>query len=125
MALEQGRDVFAIPGSIHSVQSRGCHALIKQGAKLVESAEDVLEELKVEFDSKNIAINACSENQRGLSENKSTLLDAVGHDPVALDALQARTGIDTASLQAQLLMLELDGRVARMPGGLFQRVGSA
>lgn len=125
MALEQGRDVFAIPGSIHSVQSRGCHALIKQGAKLVESAEDVLEELNFDFTPENIANNACRESQSGLFDTPSALLDALGHDPVALDALQARTGIDTATLQAQLLMLELDGRVARLPGGLFQRVGSA
>ena len=125
MALEQGRDVFAIPGSIHSVQSRGCHALIKQGAKLVESAEDVLEELKVQFTPKNIAVNLYTESRNDLFDAPSALLDALGHDPVALDALQARTGMDTASLQAQLLMLELDGQVARLPGGLFQRVGSA
>ena len=125
MALEQGKDVFAIPGSIHSVQSRGCHALIKQGAKLVESAEDVLEELKFQFAPKRIASTVDLDCRNGLFDAPSALLDALGHDPVALDALQARTGIDTASLQAQLLMLELDGQVARLPGGLFQRVGVA
>jgi DNA processing protein len=125
MALEQGKDVFAIPGSIHSVQSRGCHALIKQGAKLVESAEDVLEELGVQFATKTVAIPAASNAETGLFDHQDSLLDALGFDPVSLDALQARTGLDTASLQSQLLMLELDGQVARLPGGLFQRVGAA
>jgi DNA processing protein len=125
MALEQGKDIFAIPGSIHSVQSRGCHALIKQGAKLVESAEDVLEELNILFAPKNVASNQCVTSDKGLFYVPSALLDSLGHDPVTLDALQARTGVDTASLQAQLLMLELEGQVARLPGGLFQRTASA
>ncbi|MFO1294885.1 MAG: DNA-processing protein DprA [Rubrivivax sp.] len=118
-AAEAGRDVFAIPGSIHSPQARGCHALIKQGAKLVESAADILDELRV------TAPLAGSTATAGDAAGADPLLAALGHDPVTLDALQARTGWSTAELTARLLELELDGRVARLPGGLFQRRGSA
>ena len=114
-ASEQGREVFAIPGSIHAPQSRGCHALIRQGAKLVESAQDILEDLRmIEVTDRPAATPTPSEPDE--------LLEAMGHDPVGLDALQARTGLDTASLQARLLELELDGQVSRMPGGLLQRI---
>jgi DNA processing protein len=117
-AVEAGREVFAIPGSIHSPQSRGCHALIKQGAKLVESADDVLGELDWSVQSGPAA--AATTDPIG-----EPLLDALGHDPTTLDALQARTGWPTAELNARLLELELDDRVARLPGGLFQRRTSA
>ncbi len=116
-ALEAGRDVFAIPGSIHSLQSRGCHALIKQGAKLVESADDITSELHWKVER---SIEARSEERQD-----SPLLQALGHEPATLDALGARTGMSTADLNAQLLELELDGRVARLPGGLFQRRSAA
>jgi DNA processing protein len=112
-AVEAGREVFAIPGSIHSPQSRGCHALIKQGAKLVESAADVLGELDWQR-----RIEAPSAPSRGPGD---ALLDALGRDPATLDALAARTGLSAADLNARLLELELDGAVARLPGGLFQR----
>lgn len=125
LTSEQGKDVFAIPGSIHAAQSRGCHALIKQGAKLVESAQDILEELKwpmgLSSATSSIADNADSEGTSGLFAENLVLLTALGFDPVGLDALQARCGLDTAELQAQLMGLELDGEVARLPGGLFQR----
>ncbi|ABD71561.1 DNA processing protein DprA, putative [Rhodoferax ferrireducens T118] len=126
LSAEQGKDVFAIPGSIHSTQARGCHALIKQGAKLVESAQDVLEEMRIDsglthaLDS--IAVDACSTGATGSFGTQAVLLDAIGFDPVGLDALQARCGIDTAGLQAQLMTLELDGLLVRLPGGLFQRM---
>ena len=119
-AVEQGKEVLAIPGSIHSTQAKGCHALIKQGAKLVESAQDVLEELRVPDPFKSKAVAAPSDSVDGASEEPG-LLTLMGFDPVHLDALQARCGLDTAHLQAQLLTLELDGLVARLPGGLFQR----
>ncbi len=122
MAVEQGKEVFAIPGSIHTTQSRGCHALIKQGAKLVESAQDVLEELHWPADlgaSETAALSPPDE------AGESDLLRALGADPASLDALQARTGLPTPMLQAQLLELELEGRVARLPGGLFQRLTQA
>lgn len=116
LAAEQGREVFAIPGSIHAPQSRGCHALIRQGAKLVESAQDILEDLR-------LAGPPGDPGPDDRPDNDSGLLAAMGFDPVGLDALQARTGLDTATLQAQLLELELDGRVGRLPGGLLQRTG--
>jgi DNA processing protein len=126
LAAEQGKDVFAIPGSIHSTQSRGCHALIKQGAKLVESASDILEELKIDMGwQSNATPQADNAEKDGPAADEGALLEALGFDPVGLDALQARTGLDTASLQAQLMALELDGEVARLPGGLFQRMGLA
>lgn len=121
LAAEQGREVFAIPGSIHAPQSRGCHALLRQGAKLVETAQDVLEELRLpaagqapESDAPPPAAPAHQE-----------VLDALGFDPLGLDALVARTGLPAATLQVRLLELELEGQVARLPGGMFQRVGSA
>ena len=122
-ALEQGRDVLAIPGSIHSAQAKGCHALIKQGAKLVESAQDVLEELRMPdpFAQVPLALDAPTARQGPEDE----LLGSLGYDPVGLDALQARCGWPMAQLQAQLLELELMGQVGRLPGGLFQRVGLA
>ncbi|MFC7461848.1 DNA-processing protein DprA [Hydrogenophaga defluvii] len=121
LAADMGRDVFAIPGSIHSPQSRGCHALIRQGAKLVESAQDVLEELHV-LPPADAAAPA-DEPPEVPATGDAALLAALGHDPVGLDALQARTGWPTAQLQAALLELELVGEVGRLPGGLFQRVG--
>jgi len=117
-ALEAGRDVFAIPGSIHSPQSRGCHALIKQGAKLVDSADDILGELN--WTAGAAATLPAPESSAG---GDDALLSALGHDPATLDALLARTGESATTISARLLELELDGRVARLPGGLYQRRG--
>ncbi|MDM0054865.1 DNA-processing protein DprA [Variovorax fucosicus] len=125
LAAEQGKDVFAIPGSIHAPQSRGCHALIRQGAKLVESVHDILEELRLPNTLNFAASDARPAAAAGLFDPQNPLLDALGHDPVSLDALSARTGWSAGDLQAQLLELELDGHVARLPGGLFQRSASA
>lgn len=122
-ALEQGRDVMAIPGSIHSAQSKGCHALIKQGAKLVESAQDVLEELRLPDALVQAPLDLQEANTPNQTEGE--LLTCLGHDPVSLDALQARCGWPTAQLQAELMELELMGQVGRLPGGLFQRIGTA
>ncbi len=129
LALEQGKDVFAIPGSIHSTQARGCHALIKQGAKLVESAQDVLEEMPAHVPPAN-ASNLIETDSTGTGASDEfgshdPLLEALGYDPMGLDALQARTGLDTPSLQARLMELEIHGQVARLPGGLFQRCALA
>ncbi len=131
MASEQGKEVFAIPGSIHSTQSRGCHALIKQGAKLVESAQDVLEELRPQLtppslpNSKLLASTVPQQHITDAAEadfEPDDLVKSLGYDPVSLDALVARTGWDAATLQVRLMELELDGQVARLPGGLYQRV---
>ena len=125
LASEQGKEVFAIPGSIHSPQSRGCHALIKQGAKLVELAQDVLEELNLSRADLTGSGASRPEDETDPTAGQPSddpLLSALGFDAVSLDALQARTGLDTARLQAQLLDLELGGQLARLPGGLFQRL---
>lgn len=111
MALEQGRDVFAIPGSIHSPQSKGCHSLIKQGAKLVESAQDILEELGYPHPP---------DTKGALVEN--SLFEHLGFDPVDTETLAQRSGLTISELSAILLQLELDGAVAALPGGLYQRI---
>ena len=125
MALEQGKEVFAIPGSIHSPQSRGCHALIKQGAKLVESAQDVMEELGAYRPAAAEPLAALQpellDAEAHLPSAQRALVNALGFEPCSLDALQARTGMDTANLQAELMSLELQGWLLRLPGGLFQR----
>jgi len=126
LAAEQGKEVFAIPGSIHSPQSRGCHALIKQGAKLVELAQDVLEELNVPMAGSAGSASMAPDGTDSASKRpaEDPLLEALGFDAASLDALQARTGLETARLQAQLLELELSGQLARLPGGLFQRLAA-
>ncbi|ABM35221.1 DNA protecting protein DprA [Paracidovorax citrulli] len=132
LASEQGREVFAIPGSIHAPQSRGCHALIRQGAKLVESAQDVLEELRLPAAPSTASPSARPEGadgseppDRAASGPHADVLESLGFDPMGLDALVARTGLDASRLQVALLELELEGQVARLPGGLFQRMALA
>jgi DNA processing protein len=114
LAAEQGRDVFAVPGSIHSPLSKGCHALIKEGAKLVESADDVLEELGVSRSSSRAA--------RATPSAEHVLLAHLGDDPCSLDLLCQRSGLTADTVSAMLLQLELEGRVATLPGGRFQRM---
>lgn len=125
LASEQGREVFAIPGSIHAPQSRGCHALIRQGAKLVESAQDVLEELRAPVQAELLDAHQRPAPATTPEVPDTPLLLALGYEPAGLDALQARTGLPTPELQVQLLELELAGTIARLPGGLFQRLGHA
>lgn len=121
LAAEAGREVYVIPGSIHAPQSRGCHALIKQGAKLVDQAQDILEDLRPSLlPPAPAAAPACDR-----IEPADELLQALGYDPMTLDALAARTGVAPAELSAKLLELELDGRVARLPGQRFQRIAQA
>jgi DNA processing protein len=116
LAAEQGKDVFAIPGSIHSPLAKGCHALIKQGAKLVESARDVLEELQMPAPSVPESVAPAD------AGHALALLDALGHDPCDADTLAARSGLSAAETAALLTQLELDGRIETLPGGLYQRV---
>ena len=130
MALEGGREVFAIPGSIHSPQSRGCHRLIQQGAKLVETGDDVLRELRLGPNAE-ASIARLSHPRASLFADEATelqapnpdaaLLAALGHDPVTFDVLAARTGLPTERLAGRLLELELVGQLQRLPGGLLQR----
>lgn len=126
MALDLNREVLAIPGSIHATQSHGCHALIRQGAKLVENAQDVLEELQLAPQQQvSLFADALGDANDTPPDDEHPLLAHMGYAPVSLDALQARCGLDTATLQAQLLTLELDGALGRLPGGLFQRLAMA
>ena len=121
LAGEQGRDVFAIPGSIHSPLSKGCHLLIKQGAKLVDAAVDILEELGA---GSGVAAGpgTTPDPSSGKDDEHAALLDAMGFDPVSLDGLSERSGLTAEALSAKLLVLELDGRVAQLPGGKIQRL---
>ncbi|RTZ45855.1 DNA-protecting protein DprA [Candidimonas sp. SYP-B2681] len=124
LASEMGREVFAIPGSIHSPLSRGCHALIRQGAKLVESAEDIREELGISGAplAPVAAKGRPARKQQGVSDSISQLvLEALGYDPVPLDTLQQRSQLDVPQLTARLLELELQEIVVRLEDGRFQR----
>ncbi|MFM1892048.1 MAG: hypothetical protein RLZ44_1125 [Pseudomonadota bacterium] len=125
-ALEQGREVFAIPGSIHNPLARGCHRLIREGAKLVETADDVLEELGPLLGGlpapagDPVPAEAASPSQ---DPDYQRLLGAMGYDPMAVDTLVALTGLAPASVSSMLLLLELEGHVSSVPGGLFARTG--
>jgi DNA processing protein len=113
VATEQGREVFAIPGSIHSPLARGCHALIQQGAKLVESAADILDELAWQ---QRLAPPSLPESIT------DPLLAAFDGAPTTLDTLAQRTGLTLDALSAKLLTLELEGRIASLPGGRYQKI---
>lgn len=119
LALDQGRDVFAIPGSIHAPQSKGCHALLKQGAKLVEAAQDILEELGSLLIS---PAPSTTTNGTDIQGPDFMLLEHLGFDPVDVDTLSVRCGLTIAELSAMLLTLELSGRICMLPGGLYQRI---
>jgi DNA processing protein len=119
LALEQGREVFAIPGSIHAPQSKGCHALLKQGAKLVETAQDILEELGSLLFS---PARSTATNGTDVQGPDSALLEHLGFDPVDVDTLCVRCCLTIAELSAMLLTLELNGRICVLPGGLYQRI---
>jgi DNA processing protein len=140
-ALEQGREVFAIPGSIHSPLSKGCHQLIRQGAKLVESAQDVLEELQLHastpiaqqpattstYSSQNTDVKMQRPSTgvpAAVDEHVRQVMQAAGHDPTSVDQLAERTGLAASEIQATLLLLELDGSVERMSDGRYQKLTS-
>jgi len=131
LAAEQGREVFAIPGSIHNPLARGCHRLIREGAKLVESADDVLEELAPQLGGAIAALagrgaggadGAEGEREAALDADYRALLDALGYEPASVDALVERTGLTTDVVSSMLLMLELKGYVSSAPGALYVRV---
>jgi DNA processing protein len=117
LAGELGRDLFAIPGSIHAPQYKGCHALIKQGAKLVECAQDILEEL-----SPHLAHSLTDNPPPIQNAAHQPLLDALGHDPATLDQLISRSGLTAERVLAMLTELSLDGTVTNLPGGRYQRL---
>jgi DNA processing protein len=123
LAGEAGREVFAIPGSIHSPLARGCHQLIKSGAKLVEEAADVLSELNFSV-GKEVVTAQLAEPQkpRELDKEYEMLLDALGFEPATIDILVARTHLPGESVASMLLILELEGRVAALPGGRYGRL---
>jgi len=123
LALEAGREVFAIPGSIHSPLSGGCHQLIKDGAKLVEQAKDVTEELEFPVSKERLteARRAVAAG-RELDKEYEMLLDALGFEPATIDSLVARTELPSESIASMLLILELEGRVAALPGGRYGRI---
>ena len=152
LAMEQNREVFAIPGSIHNPLARGCHQLIRQGAKLVETAQDILEEMSAVIDVSELQddqqisasastahsttsekdIKADSSDTKTLAttqthelpvdDDQQIILNEMGFDPISIDQLVVRTGIDTASLSASLLMLELQNHIASNGGGTYTRL---
>ncbi len=117
-AGEQGRDVFAIPGSIHSPMSKGCHQLIKQGAKLVDDASDILVELGLPIQRTDLAASP-----QMSKTGEDNILSALGYDPVTVDALIHLTGKPAEKIMARLTELELAGVIASLPGGKYQRLG--
>jgi DNA processing protein len=123
LAGDAGREVFAIPGSIHNPLVRGCHQLIRQGAKLVECAEDVLNELKISLTDQLLAAPAKgAQKNSALDKEYKILLDALAFEPASVDSLIERTGMNSESIASMLLILELDGHVAPHPGGRYSRM---
>jgi DNA processing protein len=121
MALSQGKDVFAVPGSIHSVLSRGCHALLRQGAKLVENAQDVLEELPV-YSSSLLQQPEPVKTAQVTDSKQQALLKAMGHDPQSLEMLLLSSELELEDALLAVQALIDMGRVAQMPGGLYQQL---
>lgn len=115
LSAEQGREVFAIPGSIHSPVAKGCHLLIKQGAKLVDCVQDILDEL-------GSKTNLRLANIEKISTEPHPVLDLMGFDPITMEALVQTSGLTAESLSAMLMVLELESRIATLPGGLYQRI---
>lgn len=130
MASEQGREVFAIPGSIHSPVARGCHGLIRQGAKLVESVQDILEELRGYSLDAGASVNqgpddgggAARDAEQTLDEDYRRLLQCLGYEAAPVDVLVERSGLTAEAVSSMLLILELRGFVGSGPGGTYTRI---
>lgn len=132
LAAEQGREVFALPGSIHNPLASGCHRLIRDGARLVEEVGEVVEALApaaralgAELAARLDTLTEPDSDSVGVASHDpdyGRLLDALGHDPVLLDELVVRTGQPAAELSSMLLMLELEGRIGALPGNRYQRL---
>lgn len=129
LAAEQGREVFAIPGSIHNPLARGCHALIRQGGKLVETVHDILEELgplanaalELEVPLQQDSPPPPPPSSSSSSEDHGRLLQCIGFDPVSVDGLVERSGLTAERVSSMLLMLEMQGHISPVPGGLYAR----
>jgi len=124
-AVESGREIFAIPGSIHSAVSKGCHHLIRQGAKLVESGSDIIEELGALAGvvcSAPTAVESAAEPPDHHDPDYAKLLCNIGHDAIDIQTLAASCGLTTGELSSMLLILELEGKVESLPGGRFQKL---
>ena len=127
MALEQGREVFAMPGSIHNPLARGCHRLIRQGAKLVETATDILEELGALAGVEAVlqeALIPMEKPKEKLDDDYQILFDNLGFDPIEIDSLIERCGLTAEVVSSMLLLLELQGQVESLPGSRYVRVGN-
>jgi DNA processing protein len=118
LSAEQGREVFAIPGSIHSPLAKGCHQLIKQGAKLVDSLQDIVEELNL---SKAVSAPLAEENSP-TNQDQQTLLDAMAYDAISIETLVQLTGLTVSTLSSMLTLLELEGRITGLAGGQYQQI---
>jgi DNA processing protein len=123
LATEQGREVFAIPGSIHSPVTKGCHQLIKQGAKLVETTQDILDELKniLPIDSPSGLMDNLDSEIEAPSE-ANTVLACMGFDPINFEALRTLSGLTTEALSSMLMVLELENKITTLAGGKYQRL---
>ncbi len=124
LAGEQGREVFAIPGSIHNPLARGCHELIRQGARLVESADDILNELAplVSHVMQNQAAIEPTKMESARDADYQSLLNALGHDPASVDQLAEKSGLTIDQVSSMLLILELEGEIESLHGGRFSKI---
>lgn len=126
LALEQGREVFAIPGSIHNPLARGCHQLIRQGAKLVENIQDILDELgplaNAALSRQEIAVNT-TPVPVVFDQQYAEVLNCLGFEPTSIDTMVERTGLTAEALSSILLVLELHNQIASIPGGSYIRLG--
>ena len=118
LSAEQGREVFAIPGSIHSPLAKGCHQLIKQGAKLVDSLQDIVEELNL---SKAVSTPLAEANSP-TNQDQQKLLDAMAYEPISIESLVQLTGLTVSTLSSMLTLLELEGRITGLAGGQYQQI---
>ena len=126
LAGEQGREVFAMPGSIHNALARGCHKLLRQGAKLVETADDIFAELAPILGQFAASVSReahfeARSSRASLDKDYEILLDALGFEPAHLDAIVVRSGLKADAVASMLLILELDGRIQQQPGGRYSR----